>query len=102
MKEVEIADAGLIITERFFFTQKSIFVPFEQIESADNRLGWLGNKKRTTIKFLEETEFGKEICFICRGFTRSNQASVIEQLNRAAIRSKNPNGLNPMPDDLNN
>lgn len=96
-----MTDAGLIITERFFFTQKSIFVPFEQIESVNNRLWWLGNKKRTTIKLLEETEFGKEILFISRGFTRINQAEIIEELNRAVLGSKNAERLNSAPSPLN-
>lgn len=88
MKEVEITEAGLIITDRFFFTQKSIFVPFEQIENANNKLWWLGNKKRISIKFTENTEFGNEICFIAKGFTRMAQVEIIEELNRTIIRNK--------------
>ena len=101
MKEVEMTDAGLIVTERFFFTQKSIFVPFEQIESVNNSLWWLGNKKRTTVKFLEETEFGKEIVFVCRGFTRVNQAIVMEELKRAALANKSAERLDSAPSPVN-
>ena len=88
MKEVEITDEGLIITERFFFTQKSIFVPFEKVENANSKLWWLGNKKRTTVKFTEPTEFGQEIRFISRGFTRFAQTEIIEEINRAVYRTR--------------
>lgn len=101
MKEVEMTDEGLILTERFFFTQKSVFVPFEQIESVSNRLWWLGNKKRTTVKFLEKTEFGKEIVFVCCGFTRVNQAIVMKELKRVALANKNAERLSSAPSPVN-
>ena len=102
MKEVEITEAGLIITDRFFFTQKTIFIPFEQIESVNNKLWWLGNNRRTSIKFTENTKFGKEISFISKGFTRTTQAEIIEELNRTIIRSKRNDRINAAFHQLDN
>jgi hypothetical protein len=102
MKEVEITDAGLIVTDRFFFTQKSIFVHFEKIENANNKLWWLGNKRRTTIKFTENTEFGNKICFIAKGFTRMAQVEIIEELNRTIIRNKTADRINAAFHQLDN
>jgi hypothetical protein len=102
MKDVEITDSGLIITERFFFTQKSIFVPFDKIEKVGNRLWWLGNKRRATIKFTEPCEFGDEICFIAKGFSRMAQREIIEEINRTVIRSRTEERLKAAFHELNN
>lgn len=97
MKEVEMTGAGLIISERFFFTQKTIFVPFEKIEAVKNTARWLGTNKKVSIKFTGNTTFGKEIFFLSKGFASIKQSEIVGELNRLAIRSKNPNGLNPVP-----
>jgi hypothetical protein len=92
-----MTEAGLIIGERFFFTQKTVFVPFEKIESATIKTRWSGNNTRVSVKFTENTVFAKEIFFLCKGFTSLKQTATVEELNRLAIRSKNPNGLKPAP-----
>jgi len=102
MKEVEIVDAGLIITDRFFFTQKSIFVPFDKLETVNNKLWWLYNNRRTTIKFTEPNEFGSEICFISKGLTRVKHAEIIEELNRTIIRNKTEERIKAAFHQLNN
>jgi hypothetical protein len=94
MKEVELDDAGLIITKRVFFKQQSIFVPYENIKEVKNRFKWLGNRARTTIEFNEKTELGDEIYFLAKGFTRSSQAKTVEELKRATIQNKNAERLN--------
>jgi flagella basal body P-ring formation protein FlgA len=93
MKEVELTGAGLIITERFFFNQKTVFIPFEKIETVKNKLWWLGNKNRITIQFTEITEFGEEISFLSNKFTRTAQAELVEELNRTILRNKSANRL---------
>lgn len=95
MKDVEMTDAGLIITERFFFKQKSIFVPYEKIETVKNKFWWLGNNARTSIKFTEKSEFGNEITFNCKGFTLNSRAKIIEELNLNLKHSKSLGHKNP-------
>jgi hypothetical protein len=94
MKEVEMTDSGLLISSRLFFKQKTIFVPYEKIESSKNKLWWLGNNKRISIKFKENTDFGKEISFISKGFTLNSQTKIVEELNRAIIQNRNAERLN--------
>jgi hypothetical protein len=93
MKEVESTDAGLIITDRFFFTQKCTFVPFEQIETVTASFWRLNNSRRISVKFTENTEFGNEIFFVSKGFTQITRAKIVEELNRTVRRSKNAERL---------
>ncbi|MGC2235733.1 MAG: hypothetical protein WA584_06205 [Pyrinomonadaceae bacterium] len=94
MKEVEMTDGGLIISSRKIFNQETIFVPYEKIESVKNKLWWLGNRKRVSVKFTEDTDFGKEISFISKGFSLMSQAEIVEDLNRTVIRNKTSEKLN--------
>ena len=93
MKEVEMTDAGLLISSRFFFRQKTIFVPYENVEEVKKRLWWLGNLKRISIKFKENTDFGGEISFITKGFTRHSQTKIYEELSRAVARNQTARSL---------
>lgn len=94
MKEVEMSDAGLIISRRMFFNQETIFVPYENIESVKRKLWWLGNSRQVSIKFTEKTDFGNEVTFISRGFTRMSQLEIVEELNRTVIRNKTSDKIN--------
>ena len=82
MKEVELTAAGLIVTERFFFTEKTFFVPFEQIAEVTNDVWWRGGKRRIVLKLNESAEFGKEICFMPKGFRLIGNEEVFYELQR--------------------
>lgn len=94
MKEVEMTDSGLIISDRFFFTQKTIFVPFETIETAQIKLKWLGSKNCIKVRFTERTLFGNEISFIPKKFTRVSKFELVDEINQTAIRNKLSSRLN--------
>lgn len=83
-----MTDAGLLVSSRKFFNQQTIFVPYEKIETVKNKFWWLGNKKRVSVKFTENTEFGEEISFISKGFSLISQAEIVEELSRTVIRNK--------------
>lgn len=95
MKEVELTEVGLIITNRFFFKEESAFVPFENIEIVRNKLRWIGNYKRVSIKFIEPIKFGKEISFLNNRSKISAQVELVEELNRSVRQSKKSELLNP-------
>lgn len=92
MKKVEMTDAGLLISSRFFFNQKTIFVPFEKVELL--KLKYIGSNKTVSIKFTEPTEFGKKISFISKGYTLNSQAKIVEELNQAIIQNRKAEQLN--------
>ncbi len=92
MKEVGMTDSGLLISKRFFFNQKTIFVPYENIELSKLKL--IGNNNRVSIKFTEPTEFGEKISFISKGYTIKAQAKIVEELNQAIIQNKKAEQLN--------
>ena len=47
-------------------------------------------------------EFGKEVCFISKGFTRLTPTEIIEELNRTVIRSRRNELINSALRQLNN
>ena len=102
MKDVELTDAGLIITQRFFFTQKTVFVPFEQIKVVKNKLRWGLTKKRIFVEFNEPNGFGKEICFLTKGYWQATHAGIFEELRLTIARHKNERQLNEPILQLNN
>lgn len=102
MKEVEMTDAGLLISRRIFFNQETIFVPYENIEKVKSKLWWFGNEKRISIKFAGVTDFGKEIIFIGRGFRRATQAEIVAELSRTIIRNKTSGKINAALRELEN
>lgn len=93
MKEVEMTEVGLIITNRFFFKQESVFVPFKDIEIIRNKFRWIGNYKRVTVKFIEPNKFGKEISFLSKPFTIFSQNEMVEELNRLVRKNKDAESL---------
>lgn len=101
MKEVEITEAGFIVTDRFFFKQKTIFFPFENIKRVKNKFWWLGNNKRITIEFVKPTEFGSEISFLGNSFSRIKLVKMVEELNQIVWEKKNAESLNPASSILN-
>jgi hypothetical protein len=92
MKKVEMTDAGLLISSRFFFNEKTIFVPYEKIELLKLKL--IASNNTVSIKFTEPTELGKKISFISKGYTINSQAKIVEELNQAIIQNKKAERLN--------
>ena len=97
MKEVELTEAGFLITGRFFFKQKTTFVPFESVERVKNKYWWLGYSKRITIKFNENTEFGEEASFLSKSFTRMGQVKMVEELNQLIWDKKTDDAIKILP-----
>jgi len=102
MKDVEMTDAGLIITERFFFSQKTVFVPFEQIEEVRNESSWLKNERDIYVKFFEPNQFGEEIFFMSKGFWNADHIEILEDLKRAISRHEEEKQLAAKPRRLFN
>ena len=102
MKEIELTDAGLIVTDRFFFNQKTVFVPFEQIDAVESKFRWLSSRNRISVKFTEATALGMDITFISKGFTRTAHNEVYEELTRAVSRHKNDKRLDAAARQLKN
>jgi len=89
MKDVEVADPGLIISERFLFKEKHIFVPFENIESVKNKFLLFENTNQVRVKFIESTEFGEEISFTSKDYKFFTESKTVKDLHQKAIESKN-------------
>lgn len=88
MKKVELTEIGFIITNRFFFKEECVFVPFEKVEVVRNKFRWMGNYKRVSVKFIEPIKFGKEISFLCNRSKITAQVEMVEELNRSVRQSK--------------
>lgn len=88
MKDVEMTESGLIVSERFFFSQKHIFVPFENIESVKNKFLLFENTNQVCVKFIEETAFGKEISFTSKDYKFFSESKIVKDLHQKALESK--------------
>lgn len=94
MKEVEMTETGLLISRRFFFSQKTIFVPYENVKFAKYKFWWLGHNHQISIKFLETTEFGEEILFFGKGIFKSSRDKIFDDLKSAIFGHKISEKLN--------
>lgn len=93
MKDVEITEAGLIVSRRMLFSQKHIFVPFEKIASIKNKFLWFENTNQVVVKFTDETEFGDEISFTSKDYKFFSESQIVRELRRKAVESQNAERL---------
>ena len=88
-KMVELTDKGIYISSDYFFDDREIFVPFEQIDSVHQSFLTRGNPELVSIKFLEMTSFGKKIWFIPKTrYFPVLKHPVVEEINRLASQNK--------------
>jgi hypothetical protein len=63
LKHVEMTDDGLVISTANFFSEKEIFVHYENILEARQAFWQRGNYEIVVVEFHNRTKFGKKITF---------------------------------------
>jgi hypothetical protein len=83
LKQIEINDNGLIISQTNFGRKQELFVPFKQLKCVKQSFFDHFNPETVTIEFKEETVFGEKIKFIPKvRFFAFLDHPVVEELNQ--------------------